>query len=424
VNTYILGAGASYSYEQSPTGVRPPLATGFFSAYCSLDISGDIEVRVGDIVSYVASEYGIPYEDFCSFNQDAESFMTQLDQYVQDYVKMLQEAMLDGEKYGEFVNRIRAHDQMLLLFAHVLNEIQNGPVADIYLRLLNAVDISDPLVTFNWDTLLDRALQHSGNWSPINGYSVPFRALLDDDWFDLEDTILDIAESRLLLKLHGSTNWLVNYMTWNIQTGDRIMVSPADPKEGHTIISMDPKVLEAYVSGEYEGPEISEGSWQYSPPPKPDDDYAWPVLFVRSSKPFAAYKNRYRPGYEPYSYFFPPNDPHTDVPLIPLMVPPTKYKLYDEFSHVIDPLWEQAREGMLNSEKIYIIGYSLPETDHRSIDLVRDVAAKAGPNWIVVNPDPTPVCNRLIHSADVSEEMVEAEATTLSGYLGDIHSDS
>jgi len=29
-NTYILGAGASYSYDESPTGVRPPLSNGFF----------------------------------------------------------------------------------------------------------------------------------------------------------------------------------------------------------------------------------------------------------------------------------------------------------------------------------------------------------------------------------------------------------
>ncbi|MBA7578018.1 hypothetical protein ES708_19874 [subsurface metagenome] len=48
---YILGAGASYAYDQSPTGVRPPLARGFFQAYKDLPISEDLDVRVGDLIN-------------------------------------------------------------------------------------------------------------------------------------------------------------------------------------------------------------------------------------------------------------------------------------------------------------------------------------------------------------------------------------
>lgn len=75
-DTYILGAGASFTYDESPTGVRPPLANGFFGAYCSLDISGDIQVRVGDIVTYVRDEYGLQPENFSAFDENVESFMT------------------------------------------------------------------------------------------------------------------------------------------------------------------------------------------------------------------------------------------------------------------------------------------------------------------------------------------------------------
>ena len=76
---YLLGAGASHSYSESPTGVRPPVASGFFEAYSALDISEDFGVRVGAIVNHVRDTYGIMPEAFDSFDQDIELFMTHFD---------------------------------------------------------------------------------------------------------------------------------------------------------------------------------------------------------------------------------------------------------------------------------------------------------------------------------------------------------
>lgn len=50
MRTYILGAGASKSYQDSSTGITPPLATELFTTYNKLKISEDTLVRVGDIL--------------------------------------------------------------------------------------------------------------------------------------------------------------------------------------------------------------------------------------------------------------------------------------------------------------------------------------------------------------------------------------
>ena len=81
-DTYILGAGASYSYDDFPTELLPPLANGFFKTYCDLDISEDIQARVGDIVNYVRDEYGLRTDHFCEFAENVEPFMTQLDEHL------------------------------------------------------------------------------------------------------------------------------------------------------------------------------------------------------------------------------------------------------------------------------------------------------------------------------------------------------
>jgi hypothetical protein len=52
MNVYLLGAGASKSYEESKTGAKLPLANDFFETFNNLDISSNGWVLVGDIINY------------------------------------------------------------------------------------------------------------------------------------------------------------------------------------------------------------------------------------------------------------------------------------------------------------------------------------------------------------------------------------
>jgi hypothetical protein len=414
-DTYILGAGASFSYDDSPTGLLPPLANGFFTTYCGLDISGDIQVRVGDIVNYVRDEYGIQPEHFCEFAENVEPFMTKLDEYVRKQTEAIANNKVAVEEFGELVNRVRAHDQMVFLFAHVLNEIQNGPLARDYIKLVGKISDNDTLVTFNWDTLLDRVLHECTDWNPDTGYGVQFRNVLDRNWRKQQDQ--KVARAIKYLKLHGSTNWLVHYMTWHLSSGKRIMLKLQTPRHGFKKVSLDPKFLESIVAGKYFAPEIKEMEWGEIAPPGPDDPEGYPNLFIDGSKGFESYKDRFRGGYEPYSYFFPPNDPETHIPLMPLMVPPTQYKLYEEFAHIIDPLWELALESLSNSKNVFLIGYSLPQTDTRSLEMFRDADLAGRPNWFVVNPYPDSIIERLVKEVGIDQNRIHVEAATLREFL-------
>jgi len=388
----------------------------FFDAYCKLDISTDIEVRVGDIVNYVRDEYSISPEDFCEFKENVEPFMTRLDAYVRDQMQIKK---YKKEKLVEFVvllNRVRAHDQMIFLFAHVLNEIQNGPVSSDYRRLVGDLSNLDTIVTFNWDTLLDHVLDQYTDWCPDNGYSVIFRNILDGTWRKQSNQGLN--KSINYLKLHGSTNWLVNYMTWHLTSGNRIMISLQESNKGFTRISVDPKYTESIMDGKYIPPTIEDVDWEGIPPPGPNDPEGYPNLFIDGSKGYASYKNRFRTGYEVYSYFFPPNDPETHIPLMPLMIPPTQYKLYDEYAHIIDPLWDYALEQLSKSDNVFVIGYSLPKTDIRSLQMFQKADIASKPEWIIVNPYPEDIVERLVKEGGISQERIHVEAATLRMFLG------
>lgn len=411
---YIFGAGASYAYAQSPTGVRPPLARGFFQAYKDLPISEDLDVRVGDLINHVRDVYGLSYDNFNRFNQDIEKFMTHLDIQVRQMALMRPDLLKHDtpEPLIHFWQSVRVYDEMLFLIAHVLNEIQNGPISNLYSTLVNISNDQDVFITFNWDTLLDRSLMSVGNWRPDDGYGVSFLKLYDKGWKDPKPNTI----KPRLLKLHGSTNWLVPYITWRLDTGERCMISPADTKSATTLgwdYQFDPVARDAGIRL-----HIGNGPWTSKPIPQPPDRFSHPICTVDSSVYYPCYKDRWRTGYSPFSYFFPPDHPETNVPLMPLIVAPVLFKMYDEFAYVLDPLWKVAEKEVQLADKIVIIGYSFPTTDDRAIDLLRIAAARQEQPIIeVVNPHPEHVVNLLISLVGFAETRVKQIPVDFAAYV-------
>lgn len=355
MNAFVFGAGASFSYDQSPTGQRPPLAREFFSTYTKLDIASDFEVKVQWLLQYVKRTRGVDYEVFGDWNEDIEAFLTELDQKLETPEKAL---ALDFE---ERIIVDGAFKETVLLFASVLNEIQNGPVAASYASLVGGLNDQDALITFNWDTLLDRALFDAGNWFADDGYGVSFKAVMDEGWRDS----LPTTSSRTLLKLHGSTNWLMPYQFLHQQTGERsFMVDPGDAND-RTMF-----------------------------------------CYVQSQDEYATYQRRWRGGYQPFSYwYYPPNVPTLDesmatsalFAMMPMIVPPVQHKDYDLMSGVLHPIWKAAEEKIALADELFLIGYSFPITDVRAIDLLSAALDRRGSSLrtTIVNPWPDEIATRL-----------------------------
>jgi hypothetical protein len=292
MRVFLFGAGASHSYGRSPTGVMPPLATGFFRAFNDLDISGDPEVKIGNILGYVRDTRGIDAMDFMNFNENIESFLSEVE------AKIHTPAQLTSLPIGERYRCVRLYDEMVFLFSAVLNEIQNGPVSVEYAQLVSTLEKDDTLVTLNWDTLLDRALADCGRWFPDDGYSVAFEAIYNKGF---RKSVASRSKWRLL-KLHGSTNWFLPYSTRNFETGEVVA--------------------------------LAEGG---------------PFCFHDAPQGFPAYHDRGRGGYEPFSYFYyPPDLPGGSrrIPTIPLLVPPIRDKDYRRMAPFLDALWTEAARAI------------------------------------------------------------------------------
>lgn len=360
--TFVIGAGFSKSYSQSKTQQRMPIAKDFFRIFNSLSIASNGWVLVGALLNFCRDRYNTSYDEFENFDTDIETIHSEV---YSELKKALKER--DHNKVTEMW---MIHNQLIFLFSSVINEIQNGELSFIHDRFVKILNDSDTILTFNWDTLIDRSLSATNRWSVDDGYLITPIGIYENGWREPTATTSNIK----LLKLHGSTNWITSYPTIN-------------------------------------------NNWEiiHSHPSGPSSIY----IYKNTGAPYPCFDGRYMDGYEEFSYgYYPPNVPEamqvTDpdklrvrnilrnginpkgasvdngIASMPLIIPPVREKEYDFYGKLFPHLWSAAESEIAESDNIVIIGYSFPQTDIHSRNLFKKAFQKMTrmPKVTIVNPEP------------------------------------
>ncbi len=375
--TIILGAGASKSYNKSKTGVRMPVALDFFETFRKLDISENPWVLIGNIITYISERNNKDILEFLNFSEDIEMLHSEIQEKL---YKALKRGDFFSEDYD--VRLFKAFNELIFVFVSVINEIQNGDVSASHLNLAKQLSKNDSVITFNWDTLMDRALKLETKWNVENGYFVKPTAIFNDEWIAQNGKSVDI-EFPKLLKLHGSSNWITSH------------IQPS-----------------------------SNGKLELSQETDAEDFY----VFESATKPYSTFAGRYMSGYEEFSFgYYPPNLPlkgkdapegyvyvksriknplmpegkSSDAGLtsMPLIIPPVKSKEYDLFGTLFSQIWDKAQKEIEMADEIYVIGYSFPKTDIRTDKLFKSAFIKRTtiPKIVILNPSPELIYDRFIY---------------------------
>jgi hypothetical protein len=166
---------------------------------------------------------------------------------------------------------------------------------------------NDVVITFNSDDSLERELKRTGKWDISRGYGFPLGAA-------------EHSSDVLMLKLHGSINWLVSLF--------------GGARGGSTWVSSGGSSLGPY-------PVIHRVDLAYL-------------------------------GYQEFS-----GCTYQDGGAFPCLILPgrTKQFFYDtssgnEYTEFWDLLWSQATEAVSRSDEIVLCGYSLLPVDERACDLL------------------------------------------------------
>lgn len=92
-------------------------------------------------------------------------------------------------------------------FRHHDDSQKHASERDYLREHLNSLVRGDAVITFNWDTLAERALAEDGRWCPVDGYGFP-RQIVQRFPDDSQRSVSAAGPSDVvILKLHGSYGW-------------------------------------------------------------------------------------------------------------------------------------------------------------------------------------------------------------------------
>ena len=130
---------------------------------------------------------------------------------IEEFHSYIEQKLIIQMQEGNIFNNIyyyKAYKQLIFLFTSVINEIQNGPISEVHKNLIFSLNEDDSIITFNWDTLIDRALNEYTDWKTDFGYCIKPEKIYKNKW--IKPDVENIKFNKLI-KLHGSTNWITTY---------------------------------------------------------------------------------------------------------------------------------------------------------------------------------------------------------------------
>lgn len=362
--TWLFGAGASHHYDLNRFGVPVPLASGFFEAFNRLPTSQGFGAHIGPLISFLEHYKGVAPDRVAAWNENVENFMTSIESKLEEFKAKKKGRRLSAKNFGDVWSYATVFNNMNFIFANVLNESQNGASTSLYHMLLETCGPNDSFITFNWDTLLDRALTDSGGWTPQDGYGVSFASVLEGTWKKKISGKPQYKTNWKLLKLHGSVNWLVPYLGVNFQSLKYVSIVPESDR---VFLYWHSSLPYPTHHGRWRG-GYAPTCYGYYPPNIPGRLFNRAEISAGPGRVFVSHALRL------FSPFAESSDP--GVPSSPLLITPVRQKKYEMYASTIGSLWKQAAENLQAADRIVIIGYSFPATDVRALSLVRGALSK------------------------------------------------
>jgi len=240
----ILGAGASASftpieYPFKGTLVPFPMANDFFEKAIKYNILKDRNV-LGQplhrlLLDFIQNNFGLSFEDLKMSKLSVEEVYAKLDISIGKLNK-------SKDISEEELNLYLAKQDLLKIIEELLSKLCRyyGPCKHHAILAKYIVEKESVVISFNWDTLMDSALQNSNEWFYETGYGIKFQRV----YINKKEISEGMRRSKgLLLKPHGSTNWF-RYQDFYWSDTNGFTCEPVSKKE------MEETFLFEFLKGE------------------------------------------------------------------------------------------------------------------------------------------------------------------------------
>lgn len=241
---YVLGAGFSYGtghyIKWGQSDLHMPLQNNLLERIFRYHFK---TIRQLDVIAKLIRRYFSP-DTFRSKRSEGSSRHQDLkDLSVEEIVTFFEEMVRDLQpnKAKEFR---KAETALRRLTVELIADLStngfpgNNDILKNYRELLLG---TDTVITFNWDTLLERVLANKGKWHPAWGYGAAVRNTFH---YAAKKVPKSLKKHVTVLKLHGSINWLAT-------EEERIITKSFSPNgRFDDVVMMPPKMLKREIWGE------------------------------------------------------------------------------------------------------------------------------------------------------------------------------
>ncbi len=354
---FVIGAGFSHVYSASA-----PLMRGFLTKAIELGafIPGKHDMLMPEMMRHMLFER----KKGGSHKELAEIASRYFGEYRDINIEQLATFLrADTVPYEAKEPRDRAYDQLLLVILNTLKGIYSNPrtekIKPLFSEFASAlVSLEIPVISFNYDLLLDQLLLDTKKWLPNDGYAVriPIGGSGGASSYVENKINQRPPSSTVLLKLHGSLNWGMRDVGY--EDGSHPIEIP--PVMGDKILP----IADLVTVG----------------PGRLSINYQW--------RPF--------------------------------IIPPLFDKKVLNAHPLIKTIWHQARDVLASSRNIHILGYSLPSGDFEVDTLFREsfysfLAAFEKRTLFFVNKDPD--ANRRAKIYERNDVKVNTDISEIEEYL-------
>jgi hypothetical protein len=228
----VLGAGASRGATcVKGSGVAPPLDADFFAQALRMPASS-LTKRDRDLFTFVRDEFGHRQ------SPTLEVFFTQMSAVDRFH----REFNIRGRPSGQFGRQLEA---LRSLIPRVLSEALGGGHCRWHRRIAAALRAGDAVMSFNYDTVMDRALRSEGGnrWNPEVGYGFPIAAGAEL-WEPAPTPGPKVRNPVRLLKPHGSLNWALH-----------------DPERVSLVEEYAPSTAQSIVPPTWDKSDVTQWPW-------------------------------------------------------------------------------------------------------------------------------------------------------------------
>lgn len=199
---FILGAGFSKQYSTAAHGVpnlEPPTDGDFFKQVKRVLDNSNYESSREELeilFQYICDSWKIEYDETLDFlNSPVLKSMEEV--FTDLSIKTsLFESKIESDVFSKYLETMKE------LTAYVIGRSLYGTIDPQILDLVSEFNNDDLIVIFNYELLIEKALESTGRFS-CSGYNInPYKRYIGDSWHPINDTA-----SLEIIKVHGSINW-------------------------------------------------------------------------------------------------------------------------------------------------------------------------------------------------------------------------